>query len=65
MKLWLSEHAKKRMFERGISLEEIKEVVREGQKWREGDTIHSKMHGIEVVYRILNSDLFVITVYYG
>ena len=64
MKLWLSEHAKKRMFERGISLEEIREVVRVGQKWREDGTIHSKMHGIEVVYKIVDSDLFVITVYY-
>ena len=65
MKLWLSEHAKKRMFERGISLEEIREIVRRGQKWREGDTIHAKMHGVEVVYRTSNSNIFIITVYYG
>jgi len=64
MKLWLSEHAKKRMFERGISLEEIREVVQKGQKWREGDTVHSRMHGVEVVYRIIGSDVFVITLYY-
>ena len=65
MRIWLSERAKKRMFERGVSLEEVKEVIRGGQKWREGDTIHAKMHGIDVVYKILNSDLFIITVYYG
>lgn len=65
MRLLLSDHARKRMFERGIGLEEIAEVIRKGRKWREKETIHSKMRGIEVVYGIMNSDIFVITVHYG
>lgn len=65
MKLRLSDHAKKRMFERGISLEEVKEIISRGQKWRGNGTVHARMHGIEVVYKIVNSDTFVITVYYG
>jgi hypothetical protein len=65
MKLRLSDHAKKRMFERGISLEEVKEIISRGQKWRENSTVHARMRGIEVVYKIVNSDVFVITVYYG
>ena len=64
MKLWLSDHAKKRMFERGVSVSEVREVVQKGQKWREDDAIHSSMHGVEVVYRVVNSDVYVITVYY-
>ena len=64
MKLLLSDHAKRRMFERGITLEEVKEIMRKGRKWREGLTTHSSMRGIEVVYKVVNSDVFVITVYY-
>jgi hypothetical protein len=64
MKLWLSDHAKKRMFERGVSVAEVREVVQKGRKWREDNAIHSVMHGVEVVYRVVNSDIYVITVYY-
>ncbi len=65
MRLLLSEHAKKRMFQRGILVEEVKEIISKGRKWREGSTIHAAMRGIEVVYRIVDSDAFIITVYYG
>lgn len=61
----MSDHARKRMFERGISLEDVAEAVRKGRKWREGDAVHAFMRGIEVVYRIVNSDVFIITVHYG
>jgi len=64
MRLLLSDHARKRMFERGISLEEIAEVLRRGRKWREGNTVHATMRDIEVVYRVVNSDIFVITVHH-
>ncbi len=64
MRLLLSDHAKTRMLERGINLEEIKEVLRKGRKWREGTTLHSAMRNIEVVYKVANSGLFVITVHY-
>ncbi len=64
MALLLSDHAKQRMFERGISLDEIRDILRAGRKWREGSTLHSSMRGIEIVYKILNSDTFVVTVHY-
>ncbi len=64
MTLLLSDHAKKRMFERGITMDEVKEVMRKGRKWREASTIHATMRGIEVVYKIMNSDTFIITVHY-
>ncbi len=64
MRLLLSEHAKKRMFERGIAVEEVKEIISKGRKWREGSTVHAALRSIEVVYRMVDSDAFVITVYY-
>ncbi len=64
MRLLLSDHAKQRMFERGIPLEEVKEILVKGRKWREGETLHATMRGIEVVYKVLNSDIFIITVHY-
>jgi len=64
MRLLLSDHARRRMFERGISLDEIAEVVRRGRKWREGDAVHAAMRDVEVVYKVVDSDIYVITVYY-
>ena len=64
MKLLLSDHAKQRMFERGIAVEEVREILMKGRKWREGATLHTVMRGIEVVYKVLNSDIFIITVHY-
>lgn len=64
MRLLLRDHARKRMFERGISLEEITEVIRRGRKWREAGTVHATMRSIEVVYKVVDSDTFVITVHY-
>jgi hypothetical protein len=60
----LSDHARKRMFERGISLEEIFEAVRRGRKWIEGDALHASIRNIEVVYKVVDSTVFVITVHY-
>jgi len=45
-------------------LEEITEVLRRGRKWREGHTVHATMRGIEVVYRVVESVVFVITVHH-
>lgn len=64
MRLLLSDHARKRMSERGMSLDEIGEVVRRGRKWRERDTLHASMRNIEVVYKVVDSTIFVITVHY-
>lgn len=64
MTLWVSDHARQRMFERGISVEEVAETIRRGTKWREGVELHSAIRNIEVVYKIIDSDIFVITVHY-
>jgi hypothetical protein len=64
MKLLLSDHARKRMFERGIPMEEVTEAIRKGMKWRQGDRVHATIRNVEVVYKIANSDIFVITVHY-
>ena len=64
MTLRIGEHARRRMFERGISVDEVREAIRRGTKWREGDELHSTIRGIEVVYKVMNSDIFVITFHY-
>jgi hypothetical protein len=64
MRLLLSDHARRRMFERGISMEEIAEVITRGRKWREGERLHATVRNIEVVYKVAESDIFVITVHY-
>ena len=63
LRLLLSDHARKRMFERGISMEEVAEAIRKGRKWRKGDGLHATIRNIEVVYELADSDLFVITVH--
>jgi len=45
-------------------LDDIAEVARRGRKWREGDAVHATMRNVEVVYKVLGSDIYVITVYY-
>jgi Ni/Co efflux regulator RcnB len=64
MRVFVRDHARKRMFERGISMEELTETIRKGRKWREGDTLHSTMRNIEVVYTVADSVIYVITVHY-
>jgi hypothetical protein len=64
MKLLLSDHARKRMFERGIPMEEVTEAIRKGRKWRDDDRLHAAIRNIEVVYKIEDSDIFLITVHY-
>jgi hypothetical protein len=64
MRLLLSDHARRRMFERGISMEEIAEAITRGRKWREGERLHATVRNIEVVYKVAESDIFVITVHY-
>jgi hypothetical protein len=64
MRVLVRDHARKRMFERGISMEEVTEAIRKGRKWREGDTLHATMRNIEVVYTVADSTIFVITVHY-
>jgi hypothetical protein len=47
------------------SFDRVKEIISRGQKWRENTTVHARTRGVEVVYKIVNSEVFVITVYYG
>jgi hypothetical protein len=64
MRLLVGEHARRRMFERGISMDEVARAVTKGRKWREGSALHATIRNVEVVYKIIDSDTFVITVYY-
>ena len=64
MGMLVSDHARKRMFERGISIEEVGEAIRKGRKWREADGLHATIRNMEVVYKVADSDIFVITVHY-
>ncbi len=64
MRVLVSDHARRRMFERGISMEEVAEAIRKGRKWREADRLHATIRNMEVVYKVTNSDVFIITVHY-
>lgn len=58
-------HAQKKMDSLGIMEDEIRTVVIKGSKWKENDVLHSRMGGIEVVYKRVKDVIFVITVYYA
>jgi hypothetical protein len=60
----LSDHARMRMFERGVSVIEVAETISRGRKWHENGELHAVLRNIEVIYRVVNSDVFVITVHY-
>ncbi len=45
-------------------MEEVIEAVRRGRKWREEDAVHASIRNIEVVYKMVDSTIFVITVHY-
>ncbi len=64
MRVLVSGHATRRMFERGISMEAVAEAIRKGRKWRVADGLHATIRNMEVVYRVADSDIFVITVHY-
>ena len=61
----LSKHAKQKKDFLGINVEEIKQVIIKGSKWKEDNTLHANMGGIEVVYKKFEYKIFVITVYYS
>ena len=58
-------HAAQKMDALGIDKSEVENVVIKGSKWKENDVIHSKMGGIEVVFKRVENEIIVITVYYS
>ncbi len=50
------------MIERGISAKEVSEAINKGSKRRKGKEIISAHRHIEVVFKIINKDYYVITV---
>ena len=56
-----SRHARMRMVERGISESEVSEAINKGSKRREGKKIIAAHRHIEVVFKVVNKDCYVIT----
>jgi len=57
-----SRHAPQRMTLRGISEKEVKEAIRRGRKRKERETLVATYVYLEVVYKITDGDIYVITV---
>ncbi|MCK4457498.1 MAG: DUF4258 domain-containing protein [Thermoplasmata archaeon] len=57
-----SKHARKRMILRGISSHEVREAIRKGKKRMQDDRIVSTYLYFEVVYRLVDDTIRVITV---
>ena len=57
-----SRHARMRMVERGISEREVSEAITKGSKRRKGKEIIAAHRHIEVVFKIVNKEYYVITV---
>ncbi len=51
-----------RMIERGISEREVSEAINKGSKRRKGKEIVAAHRQIEVVFKIVNKECYVITV---
>ncbi len=51
-----------RMIERGISEREVSEAINKGSKRRKGKEIVAAHRQIEVVFKIVNKEYYVITV---
>lgn len=62
MRILFSAHARLRMVERGVSVEEVKLAITKGTKRRQDDKIVAAYQYFEVVYRKADDDIFVITV---
>ena len=58
-------HATQKMDALGINKSEVENVTIKGSKWKEDAVIHSKMGGIEVVFKRVENAIIVITVYYS
>ncbi len=63
MDVFYRSHARKRMVERGISASEVERAISRGSKHlQKPDRIIAGYGHIEVVYRIIDGKIFVITV---
>jgi len=62
MNIIMGRHAKQQARERGISINEIKICVQRGAKSLQGKKILSKYAHIQVVYKKIKENFFIITV---
>ena len=60
--VWLSLHAKEQARERGVTIAEIKQAIQMGAKHTQDDKIVADYGYIRVVYRMVGSAPYVITV---
>ena len=58
-----SNHAREKMVERGISEKEISNAINRGSKRTQDDKIVATYMYIEVVYKMIDDDAYVITVF--
>lgn len=64
-----TKHARERMYEKKITVEEIKETINRGMKWPSKDAKnknkwHAKMRSLEAVFERSERYIIVITVYW-
>jgi len=57
-----SRHARFRMIERGISEKEVSDAINKGSKRKQEDKIVAVYRHLEVVFKKVKDDLYVITV---
>lgn len=62
VRILFSAHARLRMVERGVSVDEVKAAIAKGTKRRQEEKIVASYQYFEVVYRKAGDDVFVITV---
>ncbi len=62
MELLMSRHALEQSRERGISINEIKETIQKGAKFRQENKIISIYRHIKIVFKKMENKFFVITV---
>ncbi|MBM4249964.1 MAG: DUF4258 domain-containing protein [Euryarchaeota archaeon] len=58
-----SNHARKKMVERGISEKEISNAINRGSKRTQDDKIVATFMYFEVVYKVIDDEAYVITVF--
>jgi hypothetical protein len=62
LKIRYGKHARLRMVERGVSEMEVKNAIIKGEKRNQNDKIIASYSYFEVVYKKINSEIYVITV---
>ena len=69
MEFIFTKHARQRMYEKKITVEEVKATVNCGMKWpakdaKNKDKWHAKMSALEVVFERTGKYIIIITVYW-